>query len=103
MQVVEKSAKGNEEFVEVPIIDTNVLFQHKYSSNATIRVLQSIKYFVLDNSHFLMTCAMFGIIGFCTIGVDELFPLWSITSYESGGLDWNEDDIGTAWAISMNL
>lgn len=36
---------------------------------------------------------------FLTIGFDETYPLWAISSVGSGGLDWTIQEVGQVWDI----
>ncbi|CAN0142038.1 unnamed protein product [Ascophyllum nodosum] len=43
---------------------------------------------------------VYGLISFTKIGIDEVYPLWALSTAASGGLDWTTKDIGKCLCIT---
>ena len=44
----------------------------------------------------MLTGAIFCLCGFMFVGFDELFPLWSLTDWDIGGLSFRTSNVGLA-------
>ena len=53
---------------------------------------------ILTNSHIRFLGTLLAGLNFSVMFVDESFPLWAVTSIQSGGLSWTSSQVGAALA-----
>ena len=53
---------------------------------------------ILTNSHIRFLGTLLTGLNFSVMFIDESFPLWAVTSIQSGGLSWTSSQVGAALA-----